>query len=415
MATPVIQMRPGEIQRWRFVGGTAQASAQLEIGFDQRIKDVRQIAQDGVQFAWQNYDRQPLRDTTGTFSNFKLSPGNRVDFLIKAPDQPGAYAVNSRVFTDEISEIGEEFFNIDDDTIADRVPPTAVPMDRVPVDRNGNPLLFTIQVAGAANPMEFPVTEATDPACRTNPKPARCWPGTPYYLRDLADPGTPPTKLDFKIDGQITRQPNSFWINDSQYQACCAGVTMTLGRTENWVVANKLGKNNTSLLPHPFHIHTNPFQVIRNADRTFEPPYIWQDTISLPTPGPPKDRPVGPIWDQKDAEVKCPVACRAENATWNGQWTTTIPNVLSVCGCTVKSDDVAIRHRFDDYTGGYVIHCHFLGHEDRGMMWNVQTVCPGAGNKYGQTQAGGGADNCGVTRQGLPQCPQQCPPAEHSH
>ena len=34
-----------------------------------------------------------------------------------------------------------------------------------------------------------------------------------------------------------------------------------------------------------------------------------------------------------------------------------------------------IRHRFDDYTGAYVIHCHFLGHEDRGMMWNVQTVC----------------------------------------
>jgi FtsP/CotA-like multicopper oxidase with cupredoxin domain len=414
MATPVIQMRPGEIQRWRFVGGTAQASAQLEIGIDPRIREVRQIAQDGVQFAWQNYDRQPLRDTSGTYSNFKLSPGNRVDFLIKAPDRAGIYTITSRIFIDDISQTAEEFFNIDETSVAQRVPPTLVPQNRVPVDFKGNPLLFTIEVAGTPNPMELPVTEATDRDCKQSPKPVRCWPATPYFLKDLGEPDAGPVNLAFKIDGQLQRQPNSFFINDSQYQKDCSGVTMTLGKTEDWFVANVLGNNNTELLPHPFHIHTNPFQVRRNADRKFDPPYVWQDTISLPMPDDePTDRPAGPIYSNAEAQVKCPIACQADNATWNGQWTTVIPNKLSVCGCQVKSDDVALRHRFDDYTGAYVIHCHFLGHEDRGMMWNVQTVCPASG--YGQTQANGGADSCGTTKPQLPQCTNTGMSSGHSH
>jgi hypothetical protein len=254
--------------------------------------------------------------------------------------------------------------------------------------------------------MSLPVTEGTDPACKTKPKPARCWPDMPYYLQDLKDPGGDPTKLAFSIRGEPAAQPNSFWINNSQYDPSCAGVTMPLGSTQNWLVSNAVGNNNVTRLAHPFHIHTNPFQITRNADRKFDPPYIWWDSIALPVPGQ-SDRPAGPIWSNDDAKVKCPRACQADNATWNGQWTTTIPNVLSVCGCVINSDDVAMRQRFDDYTGGYVIHCHFLGHEDRGMMWNVQTVCDKPGSLlYGQPQASGtdNKDNCNVTSKALPKC-----------
>jgi hypothetical protein len=35
---------------------------------------------------------------------------------------------------------------------------------------------------------------------------------------------------------------------------------------------------------------------------------------------------------------------------------------------------VTIRHRFLDFTGEYVLHCHILGHEDRGMMQVVKMV-----------------------------------------
>jgi FtsP/CotA-like multicopper oxidase with cupredoxin domain len=417
-ATPTILMQPGEIQRWRFVGGTTQAAAALEIGFDPRITEVRQIAQDGVQFAWQNYDRQPLRDSEGTYLNFELPPGNRADFLIKAPDQPGSYAVTHRVFLPQLTGNQAELFNRDDEDITERVPPTAIPEGTAPVDQNGNPLLFVIKVAGSPKPMSFPVTEATDPACKTSPcpkcpggqrapataKPDRCWPDTPYYLCDLCPPGGEPTKIAFSINGEPASQPNSFYINNQQYQPDCAGVTMPLGATQDWLVSNVLGQNNAARLPHPFHIHINPFQVIRNSDRTFDPPYVWQDTIALPVPAPAADELAGPIWNNDDAKVKCPRACQADNATWNGQWTTTVPGKMSVCGCVVNSDSVSIRQRYDDYTGAYVIHCHFLGHEDRGMMWNVQTVCNPSSLKFGAPQTNGGPDNCGQTSDALKRC-----------
>jgi len=40
---------------------------------------------------------------------------------------------------------------------------------------------------------------------------------------------------------------------------------------------------------------------------------------------------VGPIWNQSDAERKCPKAARKIGAKWTGQWWTTVPGVMSVC------------------------------------------------------------------------------------
>lgn len=40
----------------------------------------------------------------------------------------------------------------------------------------------------------------------------------------------------------------------------------------------------------------------------------------------------GPIWDNADAAVKCPVVAFAVNGAWDGQWSTTIPGQMSTCG-----------------------------------------------------------------------------------
>mgnify|MGYP000055249819 CR=1 FL=1 len=40
----------------------------------------------------------------------------------------------------------------------------------------------------------------------------------------------------------------------------------------------------------------------------------------------------GPIWNNADAKVKCPVAAAAVGRQWNGAWVTTIPGKASVCG-----------------------------------------------------------------------------------
>ncbi len=39
----------------------------------------------------------------------------------------------------------------------------------------------------------------------------------------------------------------------------------------------------------------------------------------------------GPIWNQADAEKKCPQIARQNNATWTGQWWTTVQGQMSVC------------------------------------------------------------------------------------
>lgn len=41
--------------------------------------------------------------------------------------------------------------------------------------------------------------------------------------------------------------------------------------------------------------------------------------------------PAGPIWDQADAEQKCPALALTEKSVWTGQWWTTIPGSMSVC------------------------------------------------------------------------------------
>lgn len=40
----------------------------------------------------------------------------------------------------------------------------------------------------------------------------------------------------------------------------------------------------------------------------------------------------GPIWNDQDAKGKCPATCQWYGG-WNGQWTTTTPGEMSVCGC----------------------------------------------------------------------------------
>jgi len=85
---PRITMNPGEVQRWRVISATMEASAQLVIDLDglrprkDRIQ-ARQIAMDGVRFSPKNYLLQPL--LTMADHKFQLSPGNRADFLVKAP------------------------------------------------------------------------------------------------------------------------------------------------------------------------------------------------------------------------------------------------------------------------------------------------------------------------------------------
>ena len=47
----------------------------------------------------------------------------------------------------------------------------------------------------------------------------------------------------------------------------------------------------------------------------------------------------GPIWSQADAEKKCPKVAKANGGVWNGQWRTTVPGEMSVCELRLRSSE----------------------------------------------------------------------------
>jgi FtsP/CotA-like multicopper oxidase with cupredoxin domain len=115
---------------------------------------------------------------------------------------------------------------------------------------------------------------------------------------------------------------------------------LTLNTAEQWTLQNEWASS-----IHPFHIHVNPFQVMEIFDpnnppatqhTVFTQPYIWRDTIAIPQAN--DNNQAGPT-----------------TAGW-----------------------VKIRSRYCDFPGTFVLHCHILDHEDRGMMETVVIKDPKA-------------------------------------
>ncbi|MBP0019346.1 MAG: multicopper oxidase domain-containing protein [Cyanobacteria bacterium SBLK] len=91
--------------------------------------------------------------------------------------------------------------------------------------------------------------------------------------------------------------------------------------TQLWILQNTQNGGGGGIA-HPFHIHVNPFQVAGVTDSANNPaPNRWFDVYPVPVGG-----------------------------------------------------NLPILHRFDDYIGKYVMHCHILIHEDMGMMQDVIVV-----------------------------------------
>ena len=66
---------------------------------------------------------------------------------------------------------------------------------------------------------------------------------------------------------------------------------------------------------------------------------VVEVTLNVPQNGPNSvtlDVLAGPIWNNDDAQTKCPVVCASYGGTWNGQWSTVVEGKMSVCGCVFK-------------------------------------------------------------------------------
>ena len=103
-----------------------------------------------------------------------------------------------------------------------------------------------------------------------------------------------------------------FMINGQSFDPSRIDTKVRLGTVEDWEITN------TGSMAHPFHVHTNKFQII-SQNGQLAPYPAWKDVVSV-SPG----------------------------------------------------ETVRIRMPFRDFTGKTVYHCHVLDHEDRGMMGTLE-------------------------------------------
>ena len=85
----------------------------------------------------------------------------------------------------------------------------------------------------------------------------------------------------------------------------------------------------------------------------------------------------GPIWNDMDANRKCPDVARRAGGTWTGQWRTTRPGMMSEC-------DVRMEHGGGWHGGG-------KRDVDAGPIWNQMDAdrkCPDVARKAGGTWTG---------------------------
>ena len=131
---------------------------------------------------------------------------------------------------------------------------------------------------------------------------------------DLRDrPVDKAREIRFSVD----RQPGGtrFLIDGQMVDMDRVDQTVQLGAHEEWIIYND------SPEWHPFHIHVNDFQVVAVNGKPVDEIVSWEDTRGLPPSG-----------------------------------------------------SITIRHRFLDYPGKFVFHCHLLFHEDNGMMGIVEVI-----------------------------------------
>lgn len=345
---PFITMRPGQVQMWRIVNGAHRSFVKfLHFVGPSKLETVewRQTAQDGVQFAPENYNNAGNKNP-----QFTMAAANRVDLLVKAPTMPGSYAlevVESVVTNPDPKEYKSRFNDNAGMTVTlltVRVTDKAIDPAMVFIDKESFPT--------------FPEFLKDIPPAKVYPQRKLVFNTSPGRFRSG---WTPPMLPKHFVDGKL--------FEDKIEQH------MLLGSVEEWTVFN-----GTVGIAHPFHIHINPFQVVEVFDpnsaeatrkpteaepnpcyadptnpetwkacNALQPPFVWWDVRAIPSARP----------ETFDCDA-CPSGSGDACSFADGKCTVKIPGYFKM------------RSRFVDYAGVFVQHCHILAHEDVGMMQLVE-------------------------------------------
>eukprot|EP00929_Paragymnodinium_shiwhaense_P068928 TRINITY_DN34764_c0_g1_i1.p1 TRINITY_DN34764_c0_g1~~TRINITY_DN34764_c0_g1_i1.p1 ORF type:complete len:662 (+),score=68.29 TRINITY_DN34764_c0_g1_i1:65-2050(+) len=175
-------------------------------------------------------------------------------------------------------------------------------------------VLAEIVVSGA----EWPVDKRIDFSRLVMPAPK-----TPIAPEEIVESRT--ITMSMKADRSRVPFPQ-FLQNGKPYNETAVEVRVKAGTAEEWILMNP---DHTT---HPFHVHVNPFQV-KEIYSSFRP---------------------------EDPAMQVQTELNASRENWRD--TVIVPPMGAV--------KIWIRFR-PDMKGKTVAHCHFLAHEDTGMMMNI--------------------------------------------
>lgn len=270
---PQFRVRPGEVVRLRFLNGTNYLPLMLALpGFESW-----QIGFDGV-----NTLTPLLRDMSGqgvkiiSPANVLTAPiriamsGNRIELLLRAPTETGTYKLSSLQTTGLFGDVDAL------DLAAFVVTGKSVTM--------GIPAKLPVPIR------EYPAITAKEVVAHR------------MFVFEQGPRDDLLTGYGFTINGKL-------------YDQMTTQFASRVGSAEEWRIVNKTDD------AHPFHLHTNSFQLIAVNDVPVQPLEVW-DTFLVP------------------------------------------PRYNGVDG------SITFRVRIKEWFGKDVFHCHILAHEDTGMMMN---------------------------------------------
>ena len=359
---PVIFMAPGEVQRWRIVNENVTRNTKtLEFRFQDLPGEepvAVEVARDGVQFSGVNMGMD-------TDTLLLMGAGNRLDVIVQAPLTPGTHFFRMRQLPGASRQSRDPVLPLQ--RLADGPPLQAADSNsyvlfRVVVDPNRRggstglptsiPNLATFLAANIPAPPTFlggNLPPASDSAV--------------VVFTDMGSPGNYEKPAQFYL-GSATNPLQRFNDTVVFVPSDLGGnpMPMILDSTQTWKVVNNSALNIS--VNHPFHIHINPFQVNRvvapNPKDPFQALYAELNTAASTNNS--------PIWLDV-IPLPLPALDGAGNPIPNSAYVVLTQRYDPFDGCT---DD-----KCGPPTGEFVMHCHILGHEERGMMQVLQIVEPG--------------------------------------
>jgi FtsP/CotA-like multicopper oxidase with cupredoxin domain len=314
---PVIRMRPGEIQRWRFIHSGVQDNISLALQDHQ----LHEIAADGL--ALGRLVSWPAASPVETGDrNILLGPGYRTDVLVQANQLPpgetrhvyllqdapltGPASVTFMTAVRRLMMRGADLQMADFvDEVIDKPEFTIA---QIVVE--GTPVAMALPASEALKDrVPSDLTPITDAEIARAPASDRA-----QSAALLVDEVSCDASGDCAPCPEGMKCPTQFMVNNTIFMPSRPPRTLTLGGASEWTLTG-------SAFLHPFHIHVNPFSYMRlepGPDGRLIKAPIWKDTVLVPIDGP-----------------------------------------------------LVMRSRYTRFAGEFVMHCHILGHEDLGMMERV--------------------------------------------